>query len=117
MRDELVVALLGAGGATFLWTVVRSYIAIRNDADSREDRAILRLSEWEEECRLQLAWEREMGAYWCRVAGIYAHVLAVNGLQEPELPLRPPQGFIRSKYDPPAPTPTLPEPPHFEHRD
>lgn len=87
--NALVTALLGAGGATFLWTVVKAYLAIRNDADSREDKAMHRLADWEADCRQQLSREREAGAYWYRVVGIYQHVLERNGIKEPWLPPRP----------------------------
>lgn len=107
--QALVVALLGTGGATFIWTVVKSIIAYKNSAEGREDKAIARLEKFEETCREQLTWEREMGAYWVRVAGIYAHALAVNGIKEPPLPVRPPEGFVRSPYDPPLPEKMLPE--------
>lgn len=88
VRDILVV-LLGAGGATFIWTVSRSYIALRDSAESREDRAVARLERYEQTCREQLAWEREWGAYWMLVAGRLRHALASNGIPEPPLPRKP----------------------------
>lgn len=87
--NDLVLALLAAGGATFVWTVVRSIIALRNSAESREDKAVARLERYEQECREQLAHEREWGAYWSRVAGLYAHAMASAGVPEPQLPQPP----------------------------
>jgi hypothetical protein len=82
--NTLIVALLSAGGATFIWTVVRSVIAYRNSAEGREDKAIARLEKFEENCRDQLARERTWGAYWQRRTAtmehaILAHVCKVDG--------------------------------------
>lgn len=101
--SNLIVVLLGMGGATFVWTVVRSLIALRNSAESREDKAVARLEKFEANCREQLAFEREMGAYWCRCAGIYAHAMAIAGIPDPPMPTRP-RGFIASDFDPPQGT-------------
>jgi hypothetical protein len=88
---NLIVALLSVGGATFIWTAVQSFLALRNNAESREDKAVARLEQFEEDCRRQLAWERESGAYWVQVAGIYSHALVSNGIPLPKLPVRPKQ--------------------------
>jgi len=89
--NDVVTVLLGAGGATFLWTLVQSYLAVRNGVERREDKAVARLEEYEESCREQLARERAWGAHWQHVAGLYAYALAVNGIPEPLLP-DPPEG-------------------------
>lgn len=89
--QTIIVALLGTGGATFVWTVAKSFLAYRDSAEGREDKAVGRLEEFEAECRRQLAWEREMGAYWYRVAGILEHTLAVHGVDIPLLPPQPSQ--------------------------
>lgn len=95
MSDEtvraLVVALLGTGGATFIWTIVRSIIAWRNSAEGREDKAVARLEKFEEDCREQLRCERAWGAYWHRVAGIYEFSLVRNGIDLPPVPPEPPE--------------------------
>lgn len=89
--QTIIVALLGTGGATFVWTVSKSFLAYRDSAEGREDKAVGRLEKFEAECRRQLAWEREMGAYWYRVAGILEHTLAVHGVEIPLLPPQPSQ--------------------------
>lgn len=88
--QTIIVALLGTGGATFVWTVIKSIIAYRNSAEGREDKAVGRLEQFEEECRRQLAWEREMGAHWFRVAAVLEHTLLMNGIPVPLLPPQPP---------------------------
>lgn len=85
----IIYALLGTGGATFIWTVVKSIIAYQNSAEGREDKAVGRLEKFEEECRRQLAWEREMGAHWYRVSGILEYTLRLNGIEVPALPPQP----------------------------
>lgn len=72
MSDEtfrtLIIALLSAGGATFVWTVVKSAIAWKNSAEGREDKAIGRLEKFESNCRKQLAFARKLTDYWARRA-------------------------------------------------
>lgn len=87
--QSLVVVILGAGGATFIWTVVRSYLAVRDSAEGREDKAIARLERFEADCREQLRCEREWGHYWQRTAAIYLYALTVHGVPEPPTPRRP----------------------------
>lgn len=87
----LIIALIGAGGATFVWTSVRSYLAIRDSAEGREDKAVARLERFERECRAQLRWERAMGLYWCKRAGTLEYALRVHGVPVPPeetVPLR-----------------------------
>lgn len=85
----ILVALLGAGGATFIWTMVKSIIAWKDSAEGREDKAVGRLEKYEEDCRKQLAWERASGAYWFRVTGILEHVLMSRGIPLPKVPNPP----------------------------
>ena len=72
MSDEtfrtLIIALLGTGGATFVWTVAKSIIAFKNSAEGREDKAVGRLEKFEETCRKQLTRERKWSGYWSRRA-------------------------------------------------
>jgi hypothetical protein len=89
--QTIIYALLGTGGATFLWTIVKSMIAYRDSAEGREDKAVGRLEAFEAECRRQLAWEREMGAYWHRISGIMEYTLIANGIKVPPLPKQPAQ--------------------------
>lgn len=79
----LVIALLGTGGATFIWTVAKSIIAWRNSAEGREDKAVARLEQFEKDCREQLRGEREWGSYWQRRAATLDYVLRRNGIEPP----------------------------------
>ena len=85
----LITAVLGAGASTLVWTISRSILAFRDNAEGREDKAIARLERFEESCRDQLECERRVSAYWYRVAGILQHALDVNGIPTPWLPPRP----------------------------
>lgn len=100
--NDLVTVLLGAGGATFIWTVTRSYIAVRDGAERREDKAVARLEAFEGSCREQLERERAWRDHWQRVAGIYAYALGVHGIPDPPLPPPPPPAGT----DRGSPTPT-----------
>lgn len=60
----LIITLLSAGGATFVWTIFKSAIAWKNSAEGREDKAIGRLEKFESNCRKQLAHSRRVADYW-----------------------------------------------------
>lgn len=94
--ETVVLALLGAGGATFIWTVVRSYLAIRNSAEVREDKAVARLEKYEADCRSELAFERRVSGYWRRLASIYEHSLLINGVTIPDV--EPPPDYPRGPH-------------------
>lgn len=81
--QAIVIALLGTGGATFIWTVAKSIIAFKNSAEGREDKAVARLEKFEEDCRSQLLLERSWGAYWQRRAATLEYVLRQNGIPVP----------------------------------
>jgi hypothetical protein len=81
--QTVILALLTAGGATFVWTVVKSVLAFRNSAEGREDKAIGRLEKYEAECRDQLSRERAWGAYWSRRAAVLEYGLRQNGIDPP----------------------------------
>jgi hypothetical protein len=81
--QNVILALLTAGGATFVWTVVKSVIAFRNSAEGREDKAIGRLEKFEAECRAQLRTERAWGAYWSRRAAVLEYGLRQRGIDPP----------------------------------
>ena len=100
---DVVVALLGIGGGTFLWTMARSYLAIRDSAEGREDKAVERLERFEHDCREQLRAEREWGAYCFRVAGIYRYALNAGGIPEPSLPPEPSTRLQGGPVGPPPP--------------
>lgn len=87
--QAIVLALLGAGGATFIWTVARSILAFKNSAEGREDKAVARLERFEEDCREQLILERRWGAYWQRRAAILEYGLRQHGIDPPPLEKEP----------------------------
>lgn len=91
----LILALLGTGGATFIWTVVRSIIAYQNSAEGREDKAVARLEKFEENCREQLAHERKWGSHWQHRSATLEYLLRSNGIDVPvgPLPPEPPKGL------------------------
>jgi hypothetical protein len=82
--QNIILALLTAGGATFIWTVVKSVIAFKNSAEGREDKAVGRLEQFERNCREELAYERRWGAYWSRRAATLEHRLIKAGEMPPE---------------------------------
>ena len=84
--QTLIIALLGTGGAAFIWTVVKSIIAFRNSAEGREDKAVARLEKFEETCREQLREERAWGSHWQRRAATLEYLLRQNGIAVPEDP-------------------------------
>lgn len=94
MSDEtiraIVIALLGTGGATFIWTVVKSIIAYRNSAEGREDKAVARLEQYEKDCREQLRTERAWGSYWQRRAATLEYLCITNGIAVPPKEDHPP---------------------------
>jgi hypothetical protein len=79
----IVLALLTTGGATFLWTVIKSVIAFRNSAEGREDKAIGRLERFEASCREQLAAERIWARYWYRRSAVLERSLLSRGVALP----------------------------------
>lgn len=81
----LIITLLGSGGAAFIWTVVKSILALRNSAEGREDKAVARLADFEEACRDQLTAERQWGSYWHRRSGTLEYILRQNGIEIPPL--------------------------------
>lgn len=87
--QAIVLALLGTGGATFIWTVAKSIIAFRNSAEGREDKAVARLEQFEADCRSQLQYEREWGSYWQRRAATLEYLCRANGIPVPSEEGRP----------------------------
>jgi hypothetical protein len=87
--QNIILALLTAGGATFIWTVVKSIIAFKNSAEGREDKAVGRLEKFEEDCRTQLAFERKWGSYWSRRAAVLERLLIIHVGQEAVPPPEP----------------------------
>lgn len=89
VAKTLIVALFTAGGATFIWTVVKSFIAWRDSADLREGKVIARLEKFERNCREELACERKMGHYWYNWSGTLEYELRKAGIPIPEMPPKP----------------------------
>lgn len=94
--EKIVVLLLGAGGATFIWTVVRSYLAIRGAAETREAVAIRNLERWRDEadrraqvCHQRLEVQTDFAEFWRFRASDLEHQLHLNGVPVPPLPPRP----------------------------
>jgi hypothetical protein len=87
--QAIVLALLGTGGATFIWTVAKSILAFKNSAEGREDKAVARLEQFEKSCREQLQTERQWGSYWQRRAAELEYVVRQNGITPPVAPPEP----------------------------
>ena len=87
--NNVILALLTAGGATFVWTVTKSFIAFKNSAEGREDKAVGRLERFEANCREELAYERRWGAYWQGWAATLEFGLRQNGIDPPPRPPEP----------------------------
>lgn len=87
--QTLIIALLGSGGAAFIWTLAKSILAFRNSAEGREDKAVARLEKYEQDCRAQLTIERDWGAYWNRRAATLEYLLRINGIDVPPSEPRP----------------------------
>lgn len=81
--QSVILALLTAGGATFVWTVAKSIIAFKNSAEGREDKAVGRLEKFEANCREELSFERRWGAYWSRRAAVLERALISTGGEVP----------------------------------
>ena len=89
LAKALIVALFSTGGATFIWTLVKSYIAWRDSAELREDKAIARLEEFERRCREELECEREWSQHWRMWAGKLEYAMEQRGHPLPERPSPP----------------------------
>lgn len=94
--EQIVVLLLGAGGATFIWTVVRSYLAIRGAAETREAVAVKNLERWRDEAdRRASVWQKkaemqnDMTEFWRNRSANLEHRMRLAGVEVPELPPRP----------------------------
>ena len=92
----IVGLLLTGGGATFIWTVTRSYLAIRGRVDSREDKALERMALHEDKAWDELAQERTWGAYWFRRAAILERQLIKHGIAVPNTGPEPVQADKQS---------------------
>lgn len=95
--EQIIVLLLGAGGATFIWTVVRSYLAIRGAAETREAVAVKNLERWRDEAdRRASVWQKkyemqvDMTDYWRGRSAILEFAMHEQGCTVPPLPAKPP---------------------------
>lgn len=80
----LIAVLLGSGGAAFIWTVTRSYLAIHGRVDQREDRALERMEHNETDARGQLVQERMWGSYWFHRAAVLERELILHKIDIPD---------------------------------
>lgn len=95
MAEDLLPAILGAGGAGFIAACVQAYRSFKDGAEAREARAVANLERWREgaEARAErlekkLETERRWGNYWRLWAGMLEYVIVKAGLP---LPPRPPE--------------------------
>lgn len=110
--QQLVVLVLSGGGAAAVFTLAKAYLAIRNDADTREQAAIANLERWRLEADerattayAELGLEREVSSYWQRRAGQAEHLLARHGIDVPEPPPAPEEWRGAPPRDPQTPRP------------
>ena len=76
----LITALLSAGGATFIGSLVKGIRSLRGGARAREREAINDLARWREEAddaRREAEQDRD---FWRRIAGSYAYQMRMAGL-------------------------------------
>jgi hypothetical protein len=81
--ETLVLVLLGSGGAAFIWTVTRSYLAVRSRVDLREDKALERMERNEGSMQAQMKRQREWGMYWYRRAAVLETELIKHSIPVP----------------------------------
>lgn len=77
----LITGLLGAGGATYIGTLVRGLRSLKGGARAREREAVNDLARWREEAddaRREAERDRD---FWRRVAGAYAYQLRAKGVE------------------------------------
>lgn len=89
--STLIVALLGAGGATFIWTVVKSYLAVRDSAEVREDKAIANLEKWRDDADTRARNCMVERDYWRARAGSLEHIVRSHGIDCPPVERAPDQ--------------------------
>lgn len=97
--QQLVALVLGGGGAAAIFTLVKAYLAIRADADTREAAAVSTLDRWRREAEQRAAetWdrlehEREVNEWLFRRVGALEHLALSNGLTIPAYPPKPAPG-------------------------
>src|SRR4051812_25902379 len=92
----IVAALMSAGGATFLGSLVRGYSSLRSGARARERETVQDLAQARDEAigreRAELADSR----FWQGVAAKYAYQLRLAGINpDPEQPEPPSERAAR----------------------
>lgn len=95
--EQVLVLILGAGGATFLWTAVRSYLAIKDNADTREDKAVANLERYRlladqraDRAEKRLGWQADVADFWRR-RSVSLEALLIRKGHEAEIPPLPPR--------------------------
>lgn len=96
LPQQVVVLILSAGGATAIFTIVKSVIAWRNSVDTREATGIANLERWRMQADRRadrnaalLDHEKEVSAHWRSRAGLLEYTLNVNGIPIPPAPPLP----------------------------
>ena len=94
--QQVALLILSGGGAGAIFTLVKAFIALRRSTDTREATAIGNLEKWRiqadqraDTAYADLAFEREMSAFWQRRAAELEHVAIARGIRLPPLPPRP----------------------------
>jgi hypothetical protein len=100
---QWVLFFLTGSGALGIFTIVRAFLAVRNNVETREGKAIANLEQWrvdadvraenaEARCSAlstQLDVEREWGRYWQIRSARAERALTLAGLELPTPPARP----------------------------
>lgn len=85
----VVTLLLGAGGATFVTTVVRGWGTLRSGARAREREAVDDLGRWRDESDERRRLAEADRDFWRQLAARRAAQLARAGIDIPDDPLPP----------------------------
>lgn len=94
--QQVVVLILGGGGAVAIFTLAKAYIAVRGSADTREASAIGNLEKWRldadqraDAAYQDLMFERQLSTFWQRRAAEVEHTARLNGVTVPDCPAPP----------------------------
>jgi hypothetical protein len=106
--EQIIVLLLGAGGATFVWTLVRSYLAIRGAAETREAVAVKNLERWRDHSdyrakmlEQKLEHQTDLTEYYRFRSATLEYQMTSEGLEVPPPPPKPPANM--EPIPPPGP--------------
>lgn len=86
----IIVALLSAGGAAFLGTLLRGIGSLRSGARAHEREAVADLARWRDEAVDRARTVERDRDFWRGVAGGYAYQLVqAGGTPQPANPIAP----------------------------